>query len=267
VKNNEASFFVAFFLHVLTFLHGAARRWEKSRKARAMIRPQLFTLAFCLLVLSSLAQQENKGWFFLSHTQKLSKQWNILFDAQVRSTDRFMFVNTLLLRSGLSYSLNGKHSVALGYANKDDWEHEDKGITFQPEHRIYQQYLFETNWGKVECTVRGRFEQRFIRTDPDSGFRFSQRARAFAAFQLPVFANRDFSRGWYVAVQNEVFLNVTHRQNVNNSFFDQNRLYGSIGYRWSKKLDTELGYYWWRQSETDGFTSSHVYQLMFTTEL
>jgi hypothetical protein len=239
----------------------------KLRKARFMTRPQLLTLTFSLLALSALAQQENKGWFFLSHTQTLSKKWAILFDAQVRSTDKFMFVNTLLLRGGLRYSLNDKHSVAFGYVNKDDWEHEGKGITFQLEHRIYQQYLFETNLGKAEFTARGRFEQRFIRPGPDSAFRFSQRARVFAAFQLPVFANRNFSRGWYVAVQNEVFLNVTHRQNVNNSFFDQNRLYGSIGYRWSKKLDTELGYYWWRQSEMDGYTSSNVYQVMFTTEL
>ena len=227
----------------------------------------LFTL-FLLFAVSSLFAQknENKGWVFLSHTQKLNSKWDVLFDAQVRSTNQVKFINTLLLRSAINYHLNKKHSVALGYASKNDWEHEDgKAIQYQPEHRIYQQYLFATKAAKIELTARARFEQRFVKED--KVFLFSQRARAFFAAQIPVIANKDFSKGWYVNLQNETFVNVTNRQHVNNDFFDQNRLFSAIGYRWSKKIDTEFGYMWWRQSQADGYLSSNVYQLMITTEL
>jgi hypothetical protein len=48
--------------------------------------------------------------------------------------------------------------------------------------------------------------------------------------------------GFYAAVQNEIFLNVQNKQNINNSLFDQNRIYGAIGYRFNPKVDLETGY-------------------------
>lgn len=223
----------------------------------------LFFLCFSAVL--SAQSTENTGWIFLSHTQNVSKKWDVLFDAQVRSADKVKSVNTLLLRSALSYHFSKKHSAALGYAFKGDWEHEIGVIDYQPENRIYEQYLFQSKLHKTEFTARFRFEQRFVKEEAD--YLFSQRARAFLAFQIPVIANKDFSKGVYVNVQDEIFTNVYKKEHVNNSFFDQNRLLFSAGYRWSKKLDTELGYMFWRQNERDGYASANVYQLMITTEL
>ena len=82
---------------------------------------------------------ENKAWFFLSHTQEVSKKWNVLADVQVRSSTKVKRVETLLLRNGLSYNFNDEHSIALGYAYKGDWEEELPRLKYQLEHRIYQQ--------------------------------------------------------------------------------------------------------------------------------
>lgn len=226
----------------------------------------LTSLSFLLFSLSLFAQKnENKGWLFLSHTQKLNKKWDVLFDGQLRSTNKVEFVNTLLLRYGLNYHFNTHHSVALGYVYKGDWEHDNEEVTYQPENRIYEQYLYATKLSKIEFTARFRFEQRFIKEEKE--YLFSQRVRTFVSVQIPVIANTDFSKGMYVNVQNEVFANVYKKENVNNDFFDQNRLLGSVGYRWNKKIDTDFGYMWWRQSEGDGYSSSNVFQLMITTEL
>lgn len=229
---------------------------------------RLFFLALLFFIMPaqlSAQKPENTGWLFLSHTQKLNKKWNILLDAQTRSTDKLIHVNTILLRTALNYKLNEANSIAVGYASKIDWEHEDDKIAFQREHRIYQQYLFTSDFGKSEFTARARFEQRFVREQ--DRYLFSQRARAFVALQIPVWANKDFSNGVYINFQNEIFANVTNQHNVNDDLFDQNRLLGSLGYRWSKKLDTEIGYLWWRQHESDGYISTNVFQLMITTEL
>jgi hypothetical protein len=221
-------------------------------------------LIFLFLYFNSIAQTtENKAWFFLSHTQELSKEWNVLADVQLRSSDKLKRIETVLLRSALAYNFNDEHSVAVGYAYKGDWEEAPLQLNYQIEHRIYQQYLYSHNLKRTELTVRFRLEQRLVKEE--EAFDFSQRLRSFLSFQIPVSANKDFSKGLYTALQNEVFMNVQHKENVNNHFLEQNRAYVSIGYRWNKKIDTEIGYYNWRQKEEDQSTTSNVVQLMFTT--
>ena len=225
-------------------------------------------LLFCFtLFYGSVCSQtaENTGWLFLSHSQKLSKKFKALADVQVRSTDKLMHIKTLLLRAGIGYSLSDKNSVTVGYTYKGDWAMDGGKSMYSPENRIYEQYSFGSNIRKVEFTLRYRREQRFIKDT--SNYNFSQRSRAFASFQIPLVANRDFSKGLYTTIQDELFLNVQHKEKVNNSFFDQNRAFISIGYRWSKKIDTEIGYMNWLKREFNGDEKTNVYQLMITTSL
>jgi len=51
-----------------------------------------------------------------------------------------------------------------------------------------------------------------------------------------------FYQGVFVALQDEIFMNIQNKNNINNSFFDQNRIYGAVGYRVNSKLDLEVGY-------------------------
>jgi hypothetical protein len=43
-------------------------------------------------------------------------------------------------------------------------------------------------------------------------------------------------RTLYISAYNEIFMN------TDNSYFDRNRLYGGIGYRFNKFVRTELGF-------------------------
>jgi hypothetical protein len=223
----------------------------------------LFGLLFIYTV--GFAQRtETQAWFFLSHTQTISKKFDVLADVQLRSADRFSYLTTLLLRPALSYKFNSHHSAALGYAYKGDWEHEDNGTTtYMLENRIFEQYSFKFKWHLTELNLRGRLEQRFVK---DEQVNFSQRARAFVSAQIPLIANRDFSKGLYTGIQNELFLNVIHKDRVNKSIFDQNRLLGAIGYRWNTKIDTEAGYTFWYQKEMEGVYRRHIIQLMITSQ-
>lgn len=220
-------------------------------------------LMLCFAYFTCHAQkQENQGWFFLTHQQKLNEKFDLLADVQLRTANQFNYLNTLLLRSALSYNLNKKHSVALGYAYKGDWEHEDNGTAYTLENRIYQQYLYSFKIRRTEINARARLEQRWVK---EENTRFSQRARALISAQIPLVADTGFTRGLYTGIQNELFLNIQHKQVVNNSVFDQNRSFISLGYRWSKKIDTEFGYLYWFQKETDDSYRRHVLQLMVTT--
>lgn len=223
-------------------------------------------IALYFLCAKAVAQSmDTRGWLFWSHTQKLSKKWDIRTDAQLRSVSSFEHMATLLLRGAFSYNFNDIHSAALGYVYKPDWDYGSGKARIQPESRIFEQYLLNTNAGKSELTGRFRLEQRFIKETTE--YQFSQRARAFVSIQIPLAAKAGFSKGLYTTLQNEVFVNVQNKANVNNSFFDQNRAQVAVGYRWSRKLDTDVSYMFWLQKEADGYASSSVVVLMLTTSL
>lgn len=224
---------------------------------------KLPALLLCFVSYGTYAQlTETQGWFFVTHRQKLNKNFDLLADAQLRTANQLNYLNTLLLRSAISYNINKKHSVALGYAYKGDWEHENTGTAYTLENRIYQQYLYNFKFYHTELALRARLEQRWIKED---NVAFSQRARAFISAQIPLIADTGFTKGLYTGLQNEIFLNTQQKNHVNNSVFDQNRTYISIGYRWSKKIDTELGYMYWYQKEMDDSYRRNVVQLMITT--
>ena len=174
-------------------------------------------------------------------------------------------VETLLLRGGLGYKFSKVHSAAICYTYKGDRTTEDgKGMNSH-ENRVYEQYLYSSNIKRTEINFRFRQEQRFVKDSND--YRFSQRSRAFLSFQIPLLANAGFSKGFYTTLQDELFVNVQHKENVNNSFFDQNRSFISVGYRWSRKIDAEIGYMGWLQREFEGDSFTNVVRLMITTSL
>ena len=220
-------------------------------------------LLFCLLAYSAHAQYtENQGWVFLTHTQKLDKKLDLLFDAQTRTANRYVYMNTLLLRGGLNYHLNDEQAFAFGFAYKADRDKTGDIFEYTNEQRIYEQYQLTFGIKRVEMMLRARLEQRWIR---ESSTNFSQRARIFISTQIPLFANEDFSKGIYTGIQNEIFLNVTNKRHTNEQVFDQNRAFASAGYRWSKSIDTELGYMFWYQPEKDNTFKRGVIQLQITT--
>ena len=227
----------------------------------------LFLISFFTLLSASAFSQspENLGWLFITHTQKLSKKLDALADVQVGSSNNFIHFENLLLRGGVGYNLNKKHSIAAGYTYSGEWTEEDGKITYNPEHWISQQYVFNTNIKRTEITLRFRQEQRFIKEE--GNFNFSQRSRAFFRVQIPLAANATFTHGLYSSMQNEIFINVQPKEKVNKSFFDQNIPFISIGYRWNKKIDTEIGYIPWVEREPKRNVFSNVYQCIITTEL
>ncbi|RZJ35579.1 MAG: DUF2490 domain-containing protein [Chryseobacterium sp.] len=162
----------------------------------------------------------------------------------------------------LNYNFNKATSVAFGFAFKGDREQENTDFQYTQENRIYEQFMHQFKIFRIELMLRGRLEQRWI--NEEESF-FTQRARAFLSAQIPVWTNKEFTKGFYVAAQNEVFLNIENQDKVNESLFDQNRTFISTGYRWNKSVDTEIGYMYWHQPEMQETYNRHVIQLQVTT--
>jgi len=202
------------------------------------------TLLFSMVVVKSFAQtqHQNSGWFMLVNNTKFSKKWGMHFDAQLRSADDWGYVRNTLVRPGITYFINDKHNVTLGYLWQTTKTQLD-GIptTVFDEHRIFEQYIYTHKLSSIFASHRIRLEQRFIeRSNEDV---FAQRFRYFFRLIQPLQKKQAvFNKGPFVALQNEVFLNLQNKSKINNSIFDQNRLYLAAGYRFSKKVDLEAGY-------------------------
>ncbi|WP_426327370.1 DUF2490 domain-containing protein [Pedobacter sp. R-06] len=187
-------------------------------------------------------QHQNSGWFMLLNNTKFNDKWGLQFDVQLRSADDWGYLRNTLVRPALQYFINNKHNVALGYL----WQTTHTESAGSPdltlhEHRIFEQYIYSHKIKSVFASHRFRVEQRFIgRTGEDV---FSQRFRYFFRLIQPLQkAQPTFTKGPFVALQNEVFLNIQNKDKINDSIFDQNRLYLAAGYRFSKQFDLEAGY-------------------------
>lgn len=187
-------------------------------------------------------QHQNSGWFMFLNNTKFNDKWGLQFDFQARSADNWGYVRNTLVRPAVQYFINNKSNVALGYL----WQTTTTEVTGSNdltlhEHRIFEQYIYNHKISSVFASHRFRIEQRFIgRTGEDV---FSQRFRYFVRLIQPLQKTQPaFTKGAFLALQNEIFLNLQNKSKINNSVFDQNRAYLAAGYRFSKQLDLEVGY-------------------------
>lgn len=205
---------------------------------------KLFFLALLVCACNQQAfsqtQQQKTGWFLFLNSTKFNEKWGLHLDVQVRSADNWEGVRNTLFRPGLTYYINKNNNVTLGYLLNTTFNSTSQ--TTLNEHRIWQQYIHAHQFKSAFVSHRFRLEQRFVERS-DSEDIFAQRFRYFVRVIQPFKKyEQTFTKGAFVALQNEAFLNVQNKNQLNNSFFDQNRAYVALGYRFSKQFDLEAGY-------------------------
>jgi len=179
------------------------------------------------------AQDSNLGnWIIYIGNKKLNEKWNIHNEVQYRNYDTAGDLEQLLLRTGLGYNITNNSNILLGYGyilSKNYLDNSDEKVSVN-EHRIFQQFSTKQKIGKVGLSHRYRFEQRFVEDD------FKLRLRYFLGVNIPLQYKEDGKNPLYLSMYNEIFLN------TKSSVFDRNRVYGGLGYKFSKEFRLELGY-------------------------
>ncbi|WP_289044599.1 DUF2490 domain-containing protein [uncultured Olleya sp.] len=181
-----------------------------------------------------LSQESNLGnWLIYIGSKQLKNGWNIHNEVQYRNYDAVGDLEQLLLRTGLGYNLtenNNNLLLGYGYILSENYVGDtDKKVSVN-EHRIFQQFTTKQKIGSIGLSHRYRFEQRFVEED------FKMRFRYFLGLKVPLQNKPDGNNPLYFSAYNEIFLN------TKTSIFDRNRLYGGLGYQFSKQLRLELGY-------------------------
>ena len=197
------------------------------------IRTILFVFVLAVLPKISIAQDSDLGnWLVYIGSKQLNEKWNLHHEVQYRNYDAIGDLEQLLLRSGLGYTFSNKSNLLLGYGYilSENYVGNSNDKVAVNEHRIFQQFITKQRLGKLGLQHRYRFEQRFVESD------YKMRFRYFLGLSYPLYSFGDSGKQLYASAYNEIFLN------TKTSVFDRNRVYGGLGYKFSKKVKVELGY-------------------------
>ncbi|MEJ8598476.1 DUF2490 domain-containing protein [Riemerella anatipestifer] len=189
---------------------------------------------FILLLPKVVFSQTNDlgNWFIYFGDKKIDNRWNWHHEVQYRNFNFIGDTEQVLIRTGLGYNLTeNNNNILLGAAfiySEPYLTNSDTKTSFN-EHRIYQQFITRQTFGAVSLQHRYRFEQRFFEKD------FRLRLRYFIGLNVALNKKQMMDKAVYLSAYNEIFIN------TENNIFDRNRLYGGLGYRFSKNVRTEVG--------------------------
>lgn len=202
-----------------------------------------FLFAFLFSIDIQAQQTQQSGWFYWLSSFKIHGKLGAHFDLQLRSADNWEQIQTVIIRPGITYHFNSRQNATLGYANINTFlQTEGASDNRLTENRIWEQFIQAHKIKNIFVSHRFRVEQRFIERFGNNDL-FSQRLRYFTRFVLPLNKQQKvFNQGPYAALQNELFLHLQNKNELNNSTFDQNRALGAVGIRLHPKVDLEIGY-------------------------
>lgn len=190
------------------------------------------------------------GWYMYFGDHKISKKWSIHTEYQWRRDELIVHWQQSLARVGINYQFHEQIILTLGYAMIETFPYGEipiasLGYAF-PEHRIYEQVLIKNNIGRFNLSHRYRLEQRWLgqltagQGRTITGWRDVHRLRYQFRVALALKGNTIDPKEFYLAMYDEIFVGFGSK--IKQNVFDQNRLYGALGYKVSKPMSIELGY-------------------------
>jgi len=191
-----------------------------------------FSISFKISAQQVSDQQDKTGnWLMYFGQNKVSAKLSIHSEIQYRNhTFEPVNIEQLLLRTGLNFHFaeNALATAGYGYIASHDYESEQSSPE-KTEHRIWQQLITTNVVGKVKFEHRYRIEQRWINNQ------YRNRLRYRLMVFLPLNTQKIEPGSFYLGIYDEIFLN------TEQSFFDRNRLYGSLGYQFNEKVGVQWG--------------------------
>ena len=200
---------------------------------------KLIFYVICLIFFSNNIKgqnvEENFGsWLMHFGTHKLSDNYSLHYETQLRNYEILSNFNQLLPRVGLNYHIDKNTSVTAGYAFIPTQNEFDKGWgeKIVTENRIWQQFILKNVVGRIKIRHRYRLEQRWIKNEDFTNYK--NRARYMLSLKIPISKNEESPL--FISLYDEIFLDIS------NTPFDQNRLFAALGYQVNKQMNFQFGY-------------------------
>ena len=208
-----------------------------------------------LIAPNAAAADDTQLWaaLFANGPVEEDSRYLVWFDGHARFSEDVSRLGVSIIRPGVGYRVNDRVSLWAGYAWVVSRADGRDSIT---EHRIWQQLTWRAAQplAGITLSTRSRLEQRMIESAEETGWR----ARQLVKLTYPLGAGERV----YLALWDEVFVNLDDTDWGADDGFDQNRAFAGIGLKFAPHLRTEIGYmnqYIARSNRDDA--SNHVLSL------
>ncbi|WP_051718803.1 DUF2490 domain-containing protein [Hymenobacter sp. IS2118] len=180
------------------------------------------------------------GWLKLSADLPLRGRWSMYSEVETRQGNAQLTAQQLG-RLGFRLNVSPNLSLTTGYVLAAN-EFTTRGdIITTPEHRFYQEVAVADATGAIRASHRLRAEERWLRTAPETAFRFATRLRYQLRLVVPLRAGGLLPvGGMFLVAGNEVFAGLGQREG--QSFLEENRASAGLGYRLSHRATLEMAY-------------------------
>jgi hypothetical protein len=194
-------------------------------------------MAFPLAKTTALQAQNNElgSWDITNLSLSLDKKFSLWLETQTRSqklTSDFYYHE---FKGGIAYKFPEKITVMLGMGDYKTYTTPGSFKTpmLVKEFRIWEQMVMSNNIGRLKLEHRYRIEQRWLNGEFNNRFRY--RINPI----VPINHKSVVPKTVYLSAFDEVFFTNLA------PFFMRNRLFGGVGYQFSKVIAAQVG--WLRQ--------------------
>lgn len=238
----------------------------------------LFLLGFIMLITNTSYAQNQRlidrnliGWYVYNGDHQVAKKWQVHTEYQWRRIDLIRTWQQSLARLGIAYNLQEKVKVAFGYTYFTTFPYGDYPVAGQGvpthEHRTYQDLQWEDTITRLSLSHRLRLEQRWLSEMSEANPRqiaswaFQNRIRYQLQTQISLKGPTLDDKEFYLSFFDELF--ISFGKNVQANIFNQNRLFGGVGYQLNDQFQLELGYLnqITQHGEVDSFTGNRVFEI------
>ena len=207
------------------------------------------TLAFAFMPTRAQAQMEHDSglWILANLHGKVAPQWALNLEVDVRSFDNFARTSELIIQPGVFFNINDHWTWTLQYMY-------DARPPTNNEHRVLTDAAYHTEIKKFVLGTRLRLTVRFV-DNVGTIVRVRHRISALHGIKdTPAF----------LTLSNEIFFNLNDQGSGPPYGFEEDRLFGGIGYHFGPHLRAEMGYMWRPATPRTGPTiSSHIIAVNF----
>lgn len=235
---------------------------------------QVLTFIAMAFSLGAAAQKQvvttEQSWLGYIQQVRFSKKWGATADVHFRTANNLVQGRNLALgRIGAVYFLDDRTTLSAGYAHFYYYPGENHPLAARPEHRLWQQVMWQSNYPKLRVQNRLRLEQRWRQQVTASGgttndFNFNWRGRLQLQLLYPL-GRKPFAPGSVaLMLADEVMLNAG-KEIVFNTF-DQNRVIAGLQWQLGKNNLLQAGYMhiWQQQASGVRYRQSHVARIFYT---
>jgi hypothetical protein len=194
-------------------------------------------------------QQQSSGWFSNQINIHLNTKLGLLAGVNLRSTDKWEQIQVFSMRSGLVFNIKKNLVFASGVEFFQAHKSIDGVSDYFNDLIVWHHILLTNQFHALSILNRIRLEERFLSKIvlrgnklEKSGSYFNERIRYMIRTIYPFNGKMEFKKGGYAVFHDEIIFNLFHSNTANMQFFDQNRISGGVGYRFSQKFDIEISY-------------------------